>query len=221
MKEPLKSELVPYLIESEHEKRIRPHREARVQIIVQHEIKNQLFELGVDLDEEKVTNKQYLEGKHSFIDPAYMQAAEKACLADPRIQDEIKTLELPQGAKVVVESWAYATDGMNDMSERTTMVSPADTLSPGYANLLGCSVGSTFVCWITRMRTTMLTLSTFAQRFQRILRLPKYIASPPPQMSKFTVNPAGLIVAKYIQQSQVNIILIYDQAPAVLPNRTK
>ena len=51
-----------------------------------------------------------------------MQTVEKACRADPRIDDEIRKLKLPSGATVVIEAWAYATDGMNDMNERTTMV---------------------------------------------------------------------------------------------------
>ncbi|TKW48514.1 Copper amine oxidase 1 [Colletotrichum tanaceti] len=44
-----------------------------------------------------------------------------AVLADQKVQQEIQTLKLPEGATVVVEPWAYATDGMKDMSERWTM----------------------------------------------------------------------------------------------------
>jgi primary-amine oxidase len=51
-----------------------------------------------------------------------MKAVEEACLADERVQAEIKTLNVPDGATVVVEPWAYATDGMNDMTDRVTMV---------------------------------------------------------------------------------------------------
>ena len=51
-----------------------------------------------------------------------MKTVEKACMEDERVQAEIRNLELPPSASVIVEAWAYATDGMNDMSQRTTMV---------------------------------------------------------------------------------------------------
>lgn len=35
---------------------------------------NQLFELIVDLDNDKVARKQYIEGKHSYIGADYMKA---------------------------------------------------------------------------------------------------------------------------------------------------
>lgn len=100
-----------------------PVRMARVQVVIP--IKgdgNHLFELVVDLDNGSVAKKEHLKGKHSYIDSAYMKDVETACMADERIQAEIKKLELPEGANVCVEPWAYATDGMNDMSQRTTMV---------------------------------------------------------------------------------------------------
>lgn len=84
--------------------------------------RNQLYELIVDLDRGAVLQKDFLEGKHSYIDGAYMQEVEKVCLANDEVQREIKTLDLPAGATVIVEPWAYATDGMNDMSRRTSMV---------------------------------------------------------------------------------------------------
>lgn len=83
---------------------------------------NEMVELLIDLDAASVVKKEHLVGKHPYIDSAYMQAVEKACRADPRVQAEIEKLKLPSGATVVIEPWAYATDGMNDMSERTTMV---------------------------------------------------------------------------------------------------
>lgn len=100
-----------------------PLRLARAQVIIQTgQGSGQLYEVLVNLDEGKVITKEHLPGKHSFIDPAYMQEAEKACRADARVQAGIAKLQLPEGATVCVEPWAYATDGMNDMSERTTMV---------------------------------------------------------------------------------------------------
>lgn len=101
-----------------------PDRCARIEVIVKGgHGENQLFELVVDLGSGRVIHKQHQQGKHSYIDSDYMQAVERACLADKSIQAEIGTLDLPPEATVVVESWAYATDGLNDMTERLTMVS--------------------------------------------------------------------------------------------------
>ena len=100
-----------------------PLRISRVQVVVRGDSgPAELTELLVDLDHGTVVEQEVLVGKHSYIDSAYMKAVEKACMADERVQSEIKRLKLPAGASVVVEAWAYATDGMNDMSERTSMV---------------------------------------------------------------------------------------------------
>lgn len=101
----------------------RPSRISRAQVIVRGDSgSNELTELLVNLDQDVVVEKEILKGKHSYIDSAYMKAVEKACMEDERVQSEIQKLQLPSGASVVVEAWAYATDGMNDMSERTSMV---------------------------------------------------------------------------------------------------
>lgn len=99
-----------------------PNRQARVQVIVRDDSTNALFELVVNLDTNAVVTKEYLAGKHSYIDPDYMKAVEAACLNDAGVKDEIRKLDLPAGATVCVEPWAYATDGVKDMSKRTTMV---------------------------------------------------------------------------------------------------
>lgn len=114
LKEPPKSELIMYL-EAEHR---RDHalldlsRCARVEVLVKNSKgANGLVELVVDIDEEVVVKQQHLEGKHSYIDSAYMKEVEEACIADPKVQAEIETLDLPEGASVIIEPWAYATDG--------------------------------------------------------------------------------------------------------------
>lgn len=100
-----------------------PHRLARVQVVVRDDKTNNLFELVVDLDASEVTKKEFLVGKHDYIDPNYMKLVEHACLKDSRVQDEIGRLDLPAGSCVCVEPWAYATDGEGDMTKRRTMVS--------------------------------------------------------------------------------------------------
>ncbi|XTI86611.1 hypothetical protein V2W45_1341503 [Cenococcum geophilum] len=62
-----------------------------------------------------------LVGKHSYIAAVDMQGSEAACLADPRVQKEIRALHLPEEAVVCVEPWAYGTDGMHDMTKRIVM----------------------------------------------------------------------------------------------------
>lgn len=112
-------------LEKEHRNQLgqAPTRCARVEVVLERKTGNHdLFELLVDLDNGQVKAKQYHKGKHSYIDSAYMKKVEEACLVDSRVQEEIRSLELPAGATVVVEPWAYATDGMHDMTQRVTMV---------------------------------------------------------------------------------------------------
>jgi len=104
----------------------RPARCARVDVVVEmtdDDEKFALFELLVDLDQGKVVAKLHHAGKHSYIDTEFMQRVEKACLADEGVREQIEGLGLPEGARVVVEPWAYATDGENDMRRRVSMVS--------------------------------------------------------------------------------------------------
>jgi len=51
-----------------------------------------------------------------------MKEVERVCLGDVRVQEQVRRLGLPEGAEVVVEPWAYATDGVEDMAGRVTMV---------------------------------------------------------------------------------------------------
>lgn len=125
LQEPPKSQMIEFL-EREHHQQLQvstPARCARVEVVVAgYDEKNELFDLLVDLNQNKVIAKQHQKGKHSFIDPDYLKGVEKACLANEEVQAKIRLLDLPAGASVVVEPWAYATDGENDMSQRITMV---------------------------------------------------------------------------------------------------
>ncbi|KAJ4324081.1 hypothetical protein N0V84_004047 [Fusarium piperis] len=124
LREPPKKEMIQFL-EKKHRNQPTgrpPTRCARVEVVLESKTGNhELFELLVDLDNNRVTAKQHHKGKHSYIDSDYMRKVEEACLDDGRVQEEIRTLDLPAGATVVVEPWAYATDGMNDMTQRITM----------------------------------------------------------------------------------------------------
>lgn len=125
LKEPRKDELVQYL-EAEHRGNQAlsiPRRCARVEIIVKTiKGKSDLMDMIVDLGRGVVMSQTHLEGKHSYIDSGYMKEVEEACLADSEVQTQIRALDLPEGATVIVEPWAYATDGSNDMSKRISMV---------------------------------------------------------------------------------------------------
>jgi primary-amine oxidase len=126
LKEPPKKEMIAFLEEGHSGRPMtkRPSRVAMVQVLITGELHEpyKLFEILVNLSEGIIQEKQYLVSKHSYIDAGYMKEVEKACMADPRVQEEIETLDLPDGATVCVEPWAYATDGMNDMARRITMV---------------------------------------------------------------------------------------------------
>jgi primary-amine oxidase len=125
LQEPSKQEMIRYL-DSEHGGKPFEHtptRCARVEVVIKLEEENALFELLVDLDNDKVVAKHHQRGKHSYIDTTFMQQVEAACLSDERVQEQIRVLDLPEGSSVVVEPWAYATDGENDMSRRLSMVS--------------------------------------------------------------------------------------------------
>lgn len=126
LKEPAKGQMIPFLNDQNRggNSSKRPARTARVQVVLPDDWAARFVELWVDLDRAVITKKEHLVGKHPYIDSDYMQAVEKACIEDPRIQEQIALLELPAGATVIVEAWAYATDGLNDMSQRTTMASP-------------------------------------------------------------------------------------------------
>ncbi|KAF2647988.1 hypothetical protein K491DRAFT_643257 [Lophiostoma macrostomum CBS 122681] len=124
LKEPPKNEMITFL-DQEHRKLPAPWtpiRCARVEIMIRvAPCENELHELHVDLTNNSIVRHQVLKGKHSYIDSGYMKEVETACMADQKVQDEITKLDLPPGASVVVEPWAYATDGQNDMSKRVTM----------------------------------------------------------------------------------------------------
>lgn len=138
--------MLPFL-ENEHRglpNTTRPARISRVQVVQRSDKgENQLIELLVDLDSKQVTKDEHLVGRHSYIDADYMRLVESACLADPKVQDEIKKLKLPANSTVIVEPWAYGTDGINDMSERLSMVCKNRIIYPVSKNNGSCSAGST------------------------------------------------------------------------------
>ncbi|CAG8243633.1 unnamed protein product [Penicillium salamii] len=123
LKEPAKAEMVRFLEHANRgeKARERPARIARVQAVFPGGSANKFIELWVDLDQAAILKEEHLIGKHPYIDSDYMQAVEKACMADPKVQEHIAHLQLPDGASVIVEAWAYATDGTSDMSQQTTM----------------------------------------------------------------------------------------------------
>jgi primary-amine oxidase len=124
LQEPPKKAMLSFLKTPRPE--TQPARCARVDVVVEvaeREEKFALFELLVDLDQGKVVAKQHHAGKHSYIDTEFMKAVEQACLADEGVSEKVAGLGLPEGAVVVVEPWAYATDGENDMRRRVSMVS--------------------------------------------------------------------------------------------------
>lgn len=79
-----------------------------------------------------------MEEKHSYIDSEHLKDVEKVCTVDGWVEEEIKSLDLPEGAEVVIEPWAYATDGLSDMTYFDELCNSSDSFP--YANaLIGCT----------------------------------------------------------------------------------
>ena len=156
LKEPPKDEMIAFLDQEYRKLPVQwvPIRCARVEIVLRVENEgNELHEIHVDLTKNTISKQQALKGKHSYIDSGYMKEVEAACMADRKVQDEIKKLDLPSGASGVVEPWAYATDGQNDMSKRISMVR-THYYHSSPESLTSVSVGSIFVYWSIRMQTS-------------------------------------------------------------------
>lgn len=123
--EPPKEEMILFL-DAEHKghsSAIRPPRLATVQVFLGAKRDSEHFyELRVNVASGEIVHNERLLGRHPHVDGDDMIETEAACLKDPRVQTAIKDLQLPDGAMVKIEPWTYATDGMNDMSQKITMV---------------------------------------------------------------------------------------------------
>ncbi|KAL1993533.1 hypothetical protein VTN49DRAFT_2202 [Thermomyces lanuginosus] len=118
--EPPKKLMIPFL-EAEHQGRSAqpPARQAQVQF--HSDASPDLMEAIVELSAGRIVEKQALPGRHSYVDATEMDAAERACLNAPEVQEALRKLKLPENATVCIEPWTYGTDGLNDMSERIIM----------------------------------------------------------------------------------------------------
>ncbi|KAK4069319.1 hypothetical protein Trihar35433_5898 [Trichoderma harzianum] len=66
-----------------------------------------------------IVNEKLDAKRHAISDPAEMMRAEKACLNDPLIVEQIRQLSLPSGSQVMIDPWTYATDEKLDVEKRT------------------------------------------------------------------------------------------------------
>lgn len=99
-----------------------PTRVAMVQAFLGPRDSEHFFQLKVDVVSGEIIEQEQLLGCHPHVDATDMQKIEQACLGDLEVQTAIKEMQLPEGALVKIEPWTYATDGMNDMSHKITMV---------------------------------------------------------------------------------------------------
>ncbi|EXJ94286.1 primary-amine oxidase [Capronia coronata CBS 617.96] len=121
--EPPKADMIRFL-EAESDKtvpQVTPARVGMVQVFLGPRDSEHFFQLKIDVVSGKVLEQEQLRGCHPHVDASDMQKIERACLDDPGVQAAIKELQLPEGALVKIEPWTYATDGMNDMSQKITM----------------------------------------------------------------------------------------------------
>lgn len=107
-----------------------PPRVAQIQFYLEHA--TDFRQARVNLEDRKLYDLKSLTGTHAYVDAGEMKKCEKACLDDPRVQDAIKQLQLPEQAKVVCDPWTYSPDGMNDMSRRCVMVCILPQLENSY-----------------------------------------------------------------------------------------
>ena len=100
-----------------------PARIATVQVFLGAKRDSEHFyKLKVNVESGEIVHKEQLVGRHPHVDGNDMVKNEEACLGDAKVQAAIKAMQLPEGAIVKIEPWTYATDGMNDMSQKITMV---------------------------------------------------------------------------------------------------
>ncbi|KAI1615054.1 hypothetical protein EDD36DRAFT_432033 [Exophiala viscosa] len=99
-----------------------PARVAMVQVFLGPRDSDHFYQLKVDVSSGKILEERQLKGCHPHVDATDMRKAEQECLKDPEVQAAIKSMHLPEGATINIEPWTYGTDGMNDMSQKITMV---------------------------------------------------------------------------------------------------
>ncbi|EXJ84588.1 primary-amine oxidase [Capronia epimyces CBS 606.96] len=123
LSEPPKADMIQFLeAESKHDiPQTRLARVAMVQAFLGPRDSDHFFQLKVDVTSGKILKQAQLHGCHPHVDASDMQRIERACLDNSGVQDAIKAMQLPEGALVKIEPWTYATDGMNDMSQKINM----------------------------------------------------------------------------------------------------
>ncbi|KIX04344.1 uncharacterized protein Z518_05212 [Rhinocladiella mackenziei CBS 650.93] len=121
--EPPKTDMIAFL-DAEHDEGTlptSPSRIALVQMFLGPRDGEHFYQLKVNVDSGAIAQKEQLLGCHPHVDAEDMKNIERACLNDPGVQAAVKDMQLPDGAVVKIEPWTYATDGMNDMSQKITM----------------------------------------------------------------------------------------------------
>jgi primary-amine oxidase len=80
---------------------------------------NHFFEAVVNLDRKCLErNIRVADGLHGAVDDGEVVLVEKIALEDPRVQAEIKKLELPAGSVVVCDPWIWGADSVEGSSKR-------------------------------------------------------------------------------------------------------
>lgn len=105
---------------------------AMVQVFLGPRDSDHFYHLKIDAHSGEITEKRQLKGRHPHVDANDMRKAEQECLNDPEVQAAIRAMHLPEGATVKIEPWTYGTDGVNDMSQKITMVS-GEELEPWFS----------------------------------------------------------------------------------------
>lgn len=114
IREPPKSELVPYL-DAERAGKTTPPRPARIVSISYHTQDIQAFtEAHIDVGQKKIVSIERLDGVQGPIDFDEYKAVEKLCLEHAAVLKEVKKMKLPEGTTIRCEPWIYGTDDANE-----------------------------------------------------------------------------------------------------------
>ncbi|KAM3413903.1 Amine oxidase [Cercospora zeina] len=114
LQEPAKAEMVPYL-EAELQGTHLPVIDRRAFVTYYLRMTNKFHEAVANLSTQTIEfNARLGPNMHAPGDGEEILALERIALADEGVQAELAKLQLPEGAKIVVDPWIYGSDGVDD-----------------------------------------------------------------------------------------------------------
>ncbi|CAK1367288.1 unnamed protein product [Cercospora beticola] len=114
LQEPAKAEMVPYF-EAESQGSHLPTIDRRAFVTYYLRMTNKFHEAVANLSTQTIEfNARLGPNMHAPGDGEEILALERIALEDEGVQAELAKLQLPEGAKIVVDPWIYGSDGVDD-----------------------------------------------------------------------------------------------------------